>query len=164
MLLAAATKNGLMNMTSSQLFRISGVALLAGSVTFIVHIVLRSGITANAGGDTVAFAKEELWVPINALGVIGAALLLLGLPAMYAGMAGRTGLLGLVGGVLLALGWMFHGLFLSLYSMVVVPWLADQAPALVAASAPLPLEFIIAFIAGLIAELIGTVLLAIQFI
>jgi hypothetical protein len=42
--------------------------------------------------------------------------------------------------------------------------LADQAPSLVAAAAPVPTGFIIAFIAGLVAELIGTVLLAIPFI
>jgi hypothetical protein len=149
-------------MTSSQLFRISGLALLVGAVTFIVHIVARSVITA--GADPAVFAKEGLWVPINALGVIGAALVLLGLPAMYARMAGQTGLLGLVGVVLIALAWLFFGVFLSLYSLLVAPWLADQAPSLVAASAPLPAGFIVAFIVALVAEFVGTVLLAIPFI
>lgn len=149
-------------MTSSQLFRISGLALLVGAVAFIVHIVARSVITA--GPDPATFAQEGLWVPINTLGVIGAALVLLGLPVMYARMAGPTGLPGLVGVVLIALAWMFLGLFLSLYSVLVAPWLADQAPALVAASAPLPTGFIIAFLAALVAEFVGSVLLAIPFI
>jgi hypothetical protein len=92
-------------MTSSQLSRISGLALLVGAVAFIVHIVTRSMITARP--DPATFAKEGLWVPINALGVMGAALVLLGLPAMYARMAGPTGLLGLVGVVLIALTWIF---------------------------------------------------------
>jgi hypothetical protein len=149
-------------MASSQLFRISGLALLVGAVTFIVHIVARSVITA--GPDPATFAKDGLWVPINALGVMGAALVLLGLPAMYARMAGPTGLLGLVGVVLIALAWLFLGVFLSLYSVLVAPWLADQAPALVAAAAPIPAGFIMAFIVGLVAELVGSVLLAIPFI
>lgn len=149
-------------MTSSQLFRISGLALLVGVVAFIVHIVARSVITA--GPDPATFAKEALWVPINALGVMGAALVLLGMPAMYARMAGPTGLLGLVGVVLITLSWMFFGVFLSLYSVLVAPWLADKAPSLLAASAPIPAGFIIAFIAGVVAELVGTVLLAIPFI
>jgi hypothetical protein len=149
-------------MTSSQLFRISGLALLVGAVTFIVHIVARSVITA--GPDPATVLKEGLWVPISALGVVGAALVLLGLPAMYARMAGPTGLLGLVGVVLIALAWLFLGVFLSLYSLLVAPWLADQAPSLVAAAAPIPVGFIIAFIVGLVAELVGSVLLAIPFI
>ena len=148
---------------SSQRFRVSGIGLLVGAATFIVHIVARSAITAAAGGDTATFAKEGLWVTINALGVMGAALVLLGMPAMYARIAGPIGLLGLVGVVLIALGWMFFGLFLSLFSAIVLPWLADKAPSLVDAinqSAGL----IIAFIGGLVAVLVGTVLLAIPFI
>jgi len=83
---------------------------------------------------------------------------------MYARMAVPTGWLGLIGVVLIALAWMFLGLFLSLYSVLVAPWLADKAPALVAAAAPIPAGIIIAFIVGLVAELIGSVLLAIPFI
>lgn len=149
-------------MTSSQLYRISGLSLLIGTVAFIAHIVLRSLITA--GLDPSIFAKQGLWVPINALGVIGAALVLLGLPAMYARVAGPTGLLGLVGVVLIAVAWMFFGLFLSLYSVLVLPWLADKAPSLVVAAAPLPAGFVIAFITGLVAWFVGTVLIAIPFI
>jgi hypothetical protein len=108
--------------------------------------------------------KEGLWVPINAFGVIGAALVLLGLPAMYARMAGPAGLLGLVGVVLIALAWLFFGVFLSLYSVLVAPWLAEKAPSLVSAAAPLPAGIIIAFIIGLVAEVVGSVLLAIPFI
>ncbi len=54
------------------------------------------------------------------------------------------------------------GLFLSLYSVLVAPWLADKAPALVAASAPIPAGFIIAFIVGLVAEFVGSVQVALQ--
>ncbi len=149
-------------MTSSQLFRISGLALFVGAIAFIAHIVGRSVITA--GPDPATFAKESVWVPINALGVMGAALVLLGLPAMYVRIAGSTGLIGLLGVVLIALGWMFLGVFLSLYSVLVAPWLADKAPSLVAASAPIPAGVILAFIASLVAEFAGTMLLAVPFI
>jgi len=149
-------------MTSSQLFRSSGLALVVGAAAFIVHIVARSVITA--GSDPATFAKADLWAPINILGVIGAALVLLGLPAMYARMAGPTGVLGLAGVVLIALAWMFFGVFLSLYSVLVAPWLADKAPSLAAASAPLPAAIIIAFVVGVVAEFVGSVLLAIPFI
>jgi hypothetical protein len=148
-------------MTSWQLYRISGLGLLAGAIAFAAHVVLRSLITA--GLDPSTFARQGLWVPINALGVMGAALVLLGLPAMYTRVASSAGLLGLVGVVLIAVAWMFFGVFVSLYSTLVLPWLADKAPSLVAATAPLPLGFVIAFIAGLVAWFVGTVLLAIPF-
>jgi hypothetical protein len=64
--------------------------------------------------------------------------------------------------MLLALAWMFFGIFLSLYSVLVAPWLAEQAPAL--AAAPLPAGIISTYIAALVAELIGSVLLAIPFL
>jgi len=56
------------------------------------------------------------------------------------------------------------GLFLSLYGALVLPWLADQAPRLVAASAPTPLGFVVAFALGLLAWLVGAVLLAVPFV
>jgi hypothetical protein len=120
-------------------------------------------ITANAGGDTVTFATQSLWVPINALGAAGAALVLLGLPALYLGIAEETCRLGLAGVVLIAVGWMVVGLFVSLYSMLVVPWLAIHAPALVDVINQDPFLLMV-FASGLLAELVGIVLLAIPFV
>jgi hypothetical protein len=149
-------------MTTSQACRISGLASLIGAITFAAHIVLRSVITA--GLDPSASAQQGLWVPINVLGVLGAVLVLLGLPAIYARVAEKAGLAGFVGIAFIALAWMFFGLFLSLYAVLVLPWLANGAPALVAASAPLPTAFLIAFIVGLAAWIAGAVLLAVPFI
>jgi hypothetical protein len=149
-------------MTNSQIFRISGLGLLIGALVFILHVALRSVITA--GVDPATFPKDSLWVPVNLLGVVGAILVLLGLPAMYAWMAALFGLSGLIGVVLFAIAWMFVGLFLSLYSVLILPWLAERAPSLIAASAPLPVAFVIAFLIGLVAWLAGSVLLAIPFI
>jgi hypothetical protein len=149
-------------MTSSQLFRLGGLALAVGAVAFGVHLVARSVLTA--GADPAVLYREGSWVLVNALGVAGAALVLLGLPAMYARMAGPAGRGGLVGVVLLALAWMFLGLFLSLYSVLVAPWVAAAAPGLVAASAPLPVGIVLAFLAALGAEAVGTVLLAMPFV
>jgi hypothetical protein len=149
-------------MTTAQLFRISGCALLVGSVAFIVHLVLRSVVTA--GANPITFYQESPWIPINLLGALGAALVLLGLPGMYARMAGPAAVSGLVGAVLIALAWMFFGVFLSFFGVLVAPWLADQAPALVAATAPTPTGIVVAFIAALVAWFVGAVLLAIPFL
>jgi hypothetical protein len=139
-----------------------GLSLVVGAIAFIAQIVARSVVTA--GADPATLYQGGLWVPINALGALGAALVLLGLPATYARIAGPAGVVGFVGAVLIALAWLFFGVFLSLYGALVAPWLAEQAPALVGAAAPVPVGLIIAFAAGLVAELVGTVLLAIPFL
>jgi hypothetical protein len=150
-------------MTSVQLLRASGLALLTGAVVFIVHIVVRSVLTATAGGVTVAFANHGLWVPTNALGVVGAVLVLVGMPALSARMAGSSGLLGLIGALLIVLGWLFFGVFLSFYGMVVLPWLASNAPLLADGLNQHP-PMLAAFVAALLAEVVGSVLLAIPFV
>jgi len=147
-------------MTISQVYRISGLGMLIGASAFLVHLVLRSFVTA--GLDPVAFAQQSSWVPINMLGGVGAALVLLGLPVLYEKLAGPTGWLGLFGVLLIALAWIFFGIFLSLYSVLVAPWLAGQAPAL--AASPLPAAFIIVYMAALMIEFVGCVLLAIPFL
>ena len=66
-------------MTGSQLFRIGGLGFFVGAVAFVFRVVLRSVISA--GVDPALSAKGGFWVPVNALGALGAALVLLGLPA-----------------------------------------------------------------------------------
>ena len=147
-------------MTIIQFYRISGLGLLSGASAFLVHLGLRSFVTARR--DPVTFAQQNSWVPINVLGVVGATLVLLGLPVLYVKLAAPTGWLGLFGIVLIALAWIFFGIFLSLYSVLVAPWLADQAPAL--AAGPLPAGILSTYIAALVVELVGCVLLAIPFL
>jgi hypothetical protein len=149
-------------MTSRQLYRSSGLTLVIGAIVFSLHIVVRSVIAV--GGDPAAYAQQAPWLAVSALGLVGAALVLLGLPALYARMAAAAGRTGLAGTVLIALGWLFFGWFLSLYALLLQPWLADQAPELVATTAPLPTGFLVTFAAALLAWLAGTVLLAIPFL
>lgn len=79
-------------------------------------------------------------------------------------MAAHGGPVPLLGVVLVAVAWTFFGVFLSLYAALLLPWLAAKAPALVATGAPLPAGFLIAFISGLAAWFVGTVLMAIPFV
>jgi hypothetical protein len=136
-------------MTSRQLYRSSGLTLVMGAIAFSLHIVVRSVIAA--GGDPAAYAQQAPWLAVSALGLVGAALVLLGLPALYARMAAAAGRTGLAGTVLIALAWLFFGWFLSLYALLLQPWLAEQAPELVAATAPLPTGFLVTFAAALLA-------------
>jgi len=141
---------------------IGGLLVVVGAVAFVVHVVVRSVFTA--GVDPAVSAQMGLWAPVNALGALGAVLVLLGLPAVYARMAGQGGLPGLVGFALIEMSWMFFGLFLSLYGALVLPWLAAQAPQLVDGSSPTPSGVVVAFALGLLAWLLGAVLLAVPFV
>jgi hypothetical protein len=148
--------------TGRRFFRIGGLLVIVGALAFVLHVVLRSVLSA--GVDPAVSAQGGLWVQVNALGALGAALVLLGLPAVYARMAAQGGMPGLVGFALIEVSWMFFGLFLSLYGALVLPWLAEEAPRLVAASAPTPLGFFVAFALGLLAWLLGAVLLAVPLV
>lgn len=150
---------GIGPVTGARPSRVGGLLIFVGAIAFVVHIVLRSVLTA--GVDPAVSARTALWVPVNALGALSAALVLLGLPAIYARMAAQGGLSGLVGFALIEVSWAFFGLFLSLYGALVLPWLADQAPRLVAGSSPTPAGFIVAFALALLAWLSGAVLLAV---
>ncbi len=141
---------------------LGGTLLLIGAVAFVAHLVMRSALTA--GVDPAVSAQGELWVPVNALGAIGAILVLVGLPGVFLRLAGHVGPHGMVGFVLIEVSWMFFGLFLSLYGALVLPWLADQAPRLVAGSTPAPAGIVVTFALGLLAWLVGAVLLAIPIV
>ncbi|MCB0188850.1 MAG: hypothetical protein KDE31_31485, partial [Caldilineaceae bacterium] len=149
-------------MILTKFYRVSGLSILIGAIAFMVHIVLRSLMTA--GVEQTIFAQQGLWIPLNLLGALGAVLVIFGLPLLTARDRRSIGWLGWSGIGLITVAWMFFGLFLSLYSILVVPWLADQAPALVDASASLPATMLIAYITALVIEFIGCVLLAIPFI
>lgn len=149
-------------MTDSNHARQSGLCLLAGALLFVVHIVLRSLITA--GPAPATFALGEYWLPTNLLGIIGALLVLLGLPGVYARTVDQTSRPGRIGVALVATAWIFFGVFLSLYAVLVMPWLASQAPALIAIGTPLPPVFVTAFLLAMLAWLIGASLLAVPIV
>jgi hypothetical protein len=149
-------------MTGSRLSGIGGILVIVGAVAFILHIVARSLLTA--GVDPAESAQASLWVPVNVLGALGATLVLLGLPAACARIARQGGLPGLVGFALIEVAWTFFGLFLSLYGALVLPWLADRAPRLVDGTTPTPSGIVAAFALGLLAWLLGSVLLAVPLV
>jgi hypothetical protein len=142
--------------------RIGGLGLLVGAVAFVAHVVLRSIVTA--GVEPSVVARQALWVPLNALGLAGAALVLLALPSMYSRVAEATGAAGLAGVALIAVAWLFFGVFLSSYGMLIMPWLAESAPELLGADVPPPRALVVTFLIGLVAWVSGTLLLAIPFI
>ena len=134
-------------MSSTTLYRLSGMALLIGG-----------GLTT-IGAIVQAFLSEDysspLWIPVAVLIFIGTLLVQIGLPAMYMRQRDRIGLLGLIGFILFFFGFAQFGIGFRFFDMVILPWFgksADINP---------PLNFIVSSLSGIILLLVGALLFGI---
>jgi hypothetical protein len=147
-------------MTTLQLYRLSGLALVIGMVLSTVSAIV-SGVVFPDSTD-VAAAMNPLNILLSVVGVVGSMLALLGLPGMYARAAREGGLLWLGGVVLIAITGMIFGVFLGLMGALVFPVLASQATDLFSQGPP-PAFFALFIVANL-ANVFGALLMAVPMI
>src|ERR1700682_6084377 len=103
-------------MSSSTLYRASGLALLLGAALLIIGYIPLEILTA--GNDPHQYLTP-IWVVVTLVSLLGEMLLLMGLP----GIVPRVGRLGFVGFVLTFLGgFLLSGT--SVVNLLVFPWLA----------------------------------------
>jgi hypothetical protein len=117
-------------MSSTTLYRLSGIILLLGAVVSVVAgvMTLFLDISLNASPTTI---QSPLWSTFWSLAFVGIVLILLGLPALYLRQArGRGGAVGLIGVLLVALG-SFLGMATTAYFVSIAPLLAAKAPNLI---------------------------------
>ena len=114
-------------MSSSTLYRLSGISLLVGSILAIVGGIL--GIFTSDPDSTLAMSASLLQF-------VGATLGILGLPGMYAKQAQRAGVLGLIGTTLMVCYILILGTFGSALNAVVLPFIATHAPTLAQSKPP----------------------------
>lgn len=84
-------------MSSTTLFRLSGLSLLLGGLLAAVPI------HPNASSG-LEYLSDPRTVPAHLLGLMAVLLIMLGLPGLYASQAERAGVLGLVGTVVVFFG------------------------------------------------------------
>ena len=144
-------------MSSREAFRLAGLALMVGAVLAFVGNLLNTFLFT--GNDPTPYAGNPLFVPINILSALGTGLLLLGLPVLYLSRPEGWGVLGLIGFVLVFATGLMFGIFFSLMSALLLPYLVQHAPDTVKGNGP-P-AFFPFFIAGTVFEVVGLVLLAI---
>jgi hypothetical protein len=137
-------------MTSSQIYRASGLALLIGAVVSIISSVLDGALFPS---NDPASAMNPLNVALSTLGVVGTVCALLGLPGMYARSARQGGTLWLAGCVLVAITGMLFGIFMGLMGALVFPALAAGAPALFSQGPP-P-SFLALFVVASLCNVLG---------
>ncbi|GHO66839.1 hypothetical protein KSC_057310 [Ktedonobacter sp. SOSP1-52] len=114
-------------MSSTSLQRLSGIGLLIGSVLAIAGGIL--GIFSSNPASSIAIVGSLTQF-------IGATLVILGLPGMYARQAQRAGILGLVGTALMICYILILGTFGSALNAVLLPFIATHAPALAQSEPP----------------------------
>ena len=113
-------------MTTVQLYRLSGLALLVGAVLATIQSVLSGVLFPDT--NNAAAATNPLNILLGVVGLVGAILVLLGLPGMYTRSAREGGSLWLIGVVLIAITAMLFGIFFGLMGVLVFPVLATRAP------------------------------------
>lgn len=112
-------------MSSTTLYRLSGLALLPGALLFLIGQVLSAVPQADASLPTQQ--TNALYLTLTLLSFLGMALLVLGLPGIVARQAVRAGWLGWVGFLLVFLSGLLY-LSDTVIGFLVISWLSVNAP------------------------------------
>ncbi len=143
-------------MSSRTLYRLSGISLLIGSPLLIIEAILVTVFGLTDVTSTTPASSIAIGAFADLLFIIGAMLIALGLPGMYARQAGRTGVLGLIGFTCTFLFILVQMATISIFA-IVIPFLAAHG-LLISTSGPPPVGMIILFFAGDLLALVGGIL------
>jgi hypothetical protein len=117
-------------MSSTQLYRLSGISLLVGAVVSVIAGVMTLFLDSSLSASPTTI-QSPLWSTLWSLAFAGIVLVLPGLPALYLRLAaGRGGVVGLIGVLLVVLG-SFLGMATTAYFVSILPLLAAKAPNLI---------------------------------
>jgi|SRR5579885_1475905 hypothetical protein len=146
-------------MSSTQLFRVSGISLLLGALTNLIAALLVFFVNTSFTAPPATF-QSPLWSTHYSLFFTAPALTLIGLPALYFRLRGQRGdRLGFFGLLFIALG-TFLALGMAGYFVSVLPLVATKAPQILTASLT-ETSFSIFPVGGTLFATIGTILLGI---
>lgn len=146
-------------MSSRMLYRLSGGTLIAASLLLLVSSIL-SNVLFSGGRNTTPQQYMSLpWLLVALVSLIGSLLFAIGLPGMYLRQAGRAGVLGLVGFILVFFDSLLHGAFSAL-QVTALPLLAQVAPKLLAGETLPGGMFLFLLVLSLL-DVIGAILLGI---
>jgi len=138
-------------MSSTTSYRLSGVALIVGSVLSIINLLIQ-GLFLN--GNDLATITSALAMISSVIGFIGSVLVLLGLPGVYVRQAGKAGILGLLGFLFIWYVTLYQGVIISQMTAHLVP----QSVAVATTPPPAWTPF---FIVSMVSQVLGIFLLSI---
>ena len=146
-------------MSTRLLYRLSGGTLIAASLLIIVGSIL-SNILFSGGRNTTPQQYMSLpWLLVGLVSLIGSMLFVIGLPGMYLRQAGRAGVLGLVGFILVFFDFLLQGTFSTL-QVTVLPLLAQVASKLLEGET-LPGSMFLLLLVFSLLDVIGAILFGI---
>jgi uncharacterized membrane protein len=147
---------GRKNMSSTQLFRVSGISLLLGALIRLIAALLTFFVNTSFTASPDTF-QSPLWSTYYSLFFTSVALILIGLPAFYLRLRGQRGdRWGFCGLLFILLG-SFLVLGMAGYFVSVLPVVATKAPQVLTAT--FELGFGIFPLGGTLFLTIGTILL-----
>lgn len=146
-------------MSSRTLYRLSGGTLIAASLLNIVISILSNVLFSGGRNTTPQEYMSQGWLLVALVSLIGSLLFAIGLPGMYLRQAGRAGVLGLVGFILVFFDSLLHGAFSAL-QVTALPLLAQVAPKLLAGET-LPGGMFLFLLVFSLLDVIGAILLGI---
>jgi len=144
-------------MSSSTSYRLSGIALIVGSVLSVIYYVSQAFINGN---DLTQLAGP-LSVYGSLIGFIGSLLVLLGLPGMYVRQAQRAGILGLLGFLFVSYIIVLQGVIVPFTSVTIVPTLVNHPATRSLLNDQSAFSFGPFFLVSTVAQTVGILLLAI---
>jgi len=147
-------------MSSTTSYRLSGIALIIGSVLAAIYYLCQSFLN----GNDLATITSPLSLYSSIIGFIGSMLVLLGLPGIYARQAGRAGILGLLGFLFIWYVTLFQGVIVPFTTVTSISQItAHIAPqsAAVALATTTPPSWTPFFLVSLVGQALGILLLAI---
>jgi hypothetical protein len=103
-------------MSSKIVYRVSGLALLVGSVLVVLFVLMQFLVFPHGTLDRYS---SPLWQPIFLMIVLGVLLIVGGLPGMYARQAKLAGWPGLVGSTLTGFAVLLFGAFFALFAFII---------------------------------------------
>jgi hypothetical protein len=121
--------------------RLSCWAAVVGAALLTIAVLIFSVLVPGHALDGKT-AQSAGFIGVNITGATGTALLVYGLPGLFARQAEGWGRLGLAGMALIALGQMLFG-FVSLMAATLYSWLGEKAPDLFKDPNPAPLVSVV---------------------
>lgn len=147
-------------MSSTTSYRLSGIALLIGSVLSAIYYLAGAFV----GGNDLASITSPLTLISFIIGMIGSLLVLLGFPGIYTRQAKQAGVLGLLGFLLLWYVILYQGVLIPFTSVTIISQITahivPQSLA-VAVATTVPPAWTPFFLVSLGGQIVGMLLLAI---
>lgn len=146
-------------MSTTTSYRLSGIALLVGSVLSVVYYLIQGAFLT---GNDLASIISPMSMVSSVIGFVGSIFVLLGLPGVYARQAGRAGILGLLGFLFVWYVNLYQGVIIPFTSVTIISQMtAHIVPQSAAIAMTPPPAWMPFFLVSLVGQVLGILLLGI---